>query len=187
MLDKWLSVRVTPLRADPGHAHELKGLLDELLAVHQWPQAWADMPAGYLADLVVEAAGRLLDSAVPRRREPEIGRPSLRRMAALAAEKYLLEAGDRPVSTLELCRHTGVSERTLQAAMLDQFGQTPMAYLRTLRLGQVREALRRAAPSDTVQAIALRFGFLHHGRFAGQYREHFGEPPGQTLRRHTGE
>jgi AraC-like DNA-binding protein len=186
LLKQWSSVGVAPLRGDPEHAASLHRLLTDLAAVREWPGAWADVPGQYLADQAAELTSKLLSSAVPREPDPEVGRPSLRRMAAMAAEKYLLEASDRPVSTLELCRHTGVSERTLQAAMIDQFGQSPMAYMRTIRLAQVHAALREAKPGDTVQAISLRFGFLHQGRFSAQYREQFGETPGQTLRRHAG-
>jgi TolB-like protein len=43
--------------------------------------------------------------------------------------------------------------------------------------------LLRARPQDTVSAIAARFGFNHFARFAGAYRQRYGETPSATLRR----
>jgi AraC family ethanolamine operon transcriptional activator len=184
LMDRWLNAGITPIRGDAVHAAALKALLMDLAAVQSWPEAWAKVPGGFLADLAAEHVGRLLLSAMPRPPEVTVGRPSLRRMAAVEAERYLFTAGDRPVSTLELCRHIGVSERTLQAAMLEQIGQSPMEYMRTIRMNQAHKALREPAAETTVHSVAMRFGFLHHGRFAAQYREQFGESPGQTLRKH---
>ncbi|WP_167458959.1 MULTISPECIES: helix-turn-helix domain-containing protein [Streptomyces] len=48
---------------------------------------------------------------------------------------------------------------------------------------RAHEELARAdARCTTVSAIAGKWGFAHHGRFARAYRELFGESPAQTLR-----
>lgn len=186
LVARWLAAGITPVTSAGNHAAKLHRVLTDLAEVRNWPGAWSDVPGQYLADLAAEHMGRLLASAVPRAPAPETGRPSLRRMAAVAAEKYLLEHGERPVSISELCRHIGVSERTLHTAMLEEFGQSPAVFTRTIRLGQVHAALREPGETDTVQSVMVRFGFLHQGRFSAQYRERFGETPGQTLRKHRG-
>ena len=86
-------------------------------------------------------------------------------------------------STAELARATGVSARALQRAF-DRAGQpSPMMYLRRLRMQRVRaELAAHSAHSVTVTMVAGRWGFLHLGRFASQYRELFGESPSETLR-----
>lgn len=102
------------------------------------------------------------------------------------AQTYMeeqLEQGFNP-SLVDLCLHTGVSERTLQYAFRDQLGLTPNAYLRLLRLNGVRaELLTSSAEVTSVTQVATRWGFLHLGRFARAYRELFKEPPAATLAR----
>ena len=60
-----------------------------------------------------------------------------------------------------------------------------MTYLRHLRLHRVRAELAdasRVRSAAAVTAAASRWGFMHFGRFAQQYRQLFGEAPSQTLR-----
>jgi AraC-like DNA-binding protein len=53
-----------------------------------------------------------------------------------------------------------------------------MMYLRRLRLHHVRAELAAHSPdSVTVTMVAGRWGFVHLGRFASQYRQLFGETP----------
>jgi AraC-like DNA-binding protein len=75
--------------------------------------------------------------------------------------------------------------RGLQAAFRKHRGQTPLEYLRRVRLEGVHRDLRAADPArgDTVAAIAARWGFAHLGRFSASYREIFGCHPDETLRR----
>jgi transcriptional regulator GlxA family with amidase domain len=58
------------------------------------------------------------------------------------------------------------------------------AYFKRIRLEAVRDALLRSRPQDaTVTGVAAEAGgFLHPGRFAGEYLALFGEHPADTLR-----
>lgn len=86
-------------------------------------------------------------------------------------------------STAELARATGVSARALQRAFEKSGHPSPMAYLRRLRLLHVHaELAAQTANSITVTSVAGRWGFVHLGRFASQYRQIFGESPSETLR-----
>jgi AraC-like DNA-binding protein len=88
-------------------------------------------------------------------------------------------------TTAELARATGVSARALQKAFARSGELPPMTYLRHLRLHRVRAELAdasRVRSSAAVTAVASRWGFMHFGRFAQQYRQLFGEAPSQTLR-----
>jgi AraC-like DNA-binding protein len=88
-------------------------------------------------------------------------------------------------TTAALARATGVSARALQKAFAKSGELPPMTYLRNLRLHRVRAELAdgsRARNSAAVTTAASRWGFVHLGRFAQQYRQLFGEPPSQTLR-----
>jgi AraC family ethanolamine operon transcriptional activator len=58
-----------------------------------------------------------------------------------------------------------------------------MEFLRNVRMDQVRNGLLQPGESTSVSGEASRWGFLHFGRFSGEYRETYGELPSETLRR----
>lgn len=84
----------------------------------------------------------------------------------------------------ELCRATGVSERTLRTAFIVTLGMAPARYLRLRRLHLLRAALAVADQSHTsVAEVAARFGYTDCGRMAADYYALFGEYPSTTLLR----
>lgn len=91
-------------------------------------------------------------------------------------------------TTADLARATGVSARALQKAFAKSGELPPMTCLRHVRLHRVRAELAdasRTTSSMAVTAVAGRWGFVHLGRFAQQYRLLFGETPSQTLRQRS--
>jgi len=108
----------------------------------------------------------------------------LRNRARNTALAYIEACRERQVTVGDLCRETGASERTLQYAFQDYFGTSPKAYLKAVRLHDVRKSLRESdAASTRVADIANYWGFWHMGQFARDYRKMFGELPSQTLGR----
>jgi AraC family ethanolamine operon transcriptional activator len=100
------------------------------------------------------------------------------------AERYVDAHPDMPVHISEICAALNVSRRTLHRAFQDAIGIGPVAFLRRKRLSAVRVALSKADPSRTrITDIAIEFGFLEMGRFAGYYQSMFGESPSATLRK----
>jgi len=92
-----------------------------------------------------------------------------------------------PWTSVSLAGKVHVSVRTLQYAFQRDLGQSPMAYVRGVRLRRAREELAAASGGEeTVQAVATRWGFNHMGRFASAYRNAFGELPSETLERARG-
>jgi len=84
----------------------------------------------------------------------------------------------------DLCRHIGVSERTLRHSFRERLAMSPKAYVRDRRLNLVRRALRGANASVArVGDVANHWDFWHMGQFAADYRRLFGELPSETLRR----
>jgi transcriptional regulator GlxA family with amidase domain len=76
--------------------------------------------------------------------------------------------------------------RSLQDGFRRYLDTTPINYLREVRLRAVRAELAASDPTRTnVTDVALRWGFLHAGRFSVQYRQRFGESPSATLRGST--
>jgi transcriptional regulator GlxA family with amidase domain len=101
---------------------------------------------------------------------------------------FLRDNLSEPVTIAELSRMAGVSERTLRAAFREALGLSPKQYTIAQRLRAAREALRAADPkTTTVTDIAMAYGFFELGRFAGRYRNAFGESPSRTLRQRAAE
>jgi len=91
--------------------------------------------------------------------------------------------GSARLYVTDLCRITGVSERTLEYAFKEVMGLAPMAYLARLRL---HEFGRRCSPRPTGRPPSppqLSNGILAFRRIFRAYKECFGELPSETLRR----
>lgn len=109
-------------------------------------------------------------------------RTRLGRLAPIV--RYVEEHADAELTPELLARVGYVSVRTLHAAFQERLGESPMAYVRRVRLGKVRAELLDSDPETTrVTDVAIRWGFCHQSRFAQQYREQFDELPSATLHR----
>jgi len=84
----------------------------------------------------------------------------------------------------DLSAAAGVSIRTLGYLFLQNYGTTPMAFVKQERLNKARRLLEQADPSTaTVAGIARRCGFTHMGQFSLDYKRSVGESPSETLNR----
>lgn len=145
-----------PLLAEP----RTYGYLEQLLM----SQLLLAQPNNYLDQLRSEPA------AAPR---------------AVRRAKDLIEDHAAEALTVEdVAEAVGLSVRALQKGFQQHLNTTPTAYLRDIRLARTHAELSTADPaSRTVTDVALRWGFLHLGRFSVEYRRRYGETPSQTLRR----
>lgn len=89
---------------------------------------------------------------------------------------------DQAPSIARLCLDLGVSRRTLQNGFQQVLDISPLAYLKAVRLGHARRALKQVG---SVTEAATAYGFWHFGHFSHDYQAMFGERPSQTLRRHS--
>ena len=106
-----------------------------------------------------------------------------RRELVARVTAYVRNNLGEPVSVAELSQLAGLSERALRAAFHDVIGISPKRYALTQRLQAAHDALCSGSPdTTTVTDVAMAFGFFELGRFAGRYRQTFGEAPSQTLR-----
>jgi AraC family transcriptional regulator, ethanolamine operon transcriptional activator len=122
-------------------------------------------------------------SAPPALREEQQQRRPSRADLVGRVVVFLRDNIGEPVTVAALSRMAGVSERTLRAAFHDVLGLSPKRYAIAQRLHAAREALDAADPhTTTVTDIAMAYGFFELGRFAGRYRDAFGEAPSRTLR-----
>ncbi len=87
------------------------------------------------------------------------------------------------IGLADICKHCGVSARTLHYAFQDVTGMSPATWLRRIRLNRVHKTLLRSAPDEVlVKRVALENGFIHLGHFTKQYQRLFGCLPSHTLR-----
>jgi AraC family ethanolamine operon transcriptional activator len=118
-----------------------------------------------------------------RRRVPQSAKPRALRLFRVAREHidHRLTEG---VSVAEVCRHTGVSRRSLESIFRSMVGIGPGAYIRNLQLNRVRrELLATDIHEESIGDIAARYGVWHWSRFSQNYRLLFGELPSQTRAR----
>ncbi|MEJ6022350.1 AraC family transcriptional regulator [Ramlibacter sp. PS4R-6] len=100
------------------------------------------------------------------------------------ARDYIHAHASEAPTVAEIAAAAGVGVRALALGFEKHFGMAPLRYLQQVRLDGVRAELTLAREGDTVTRIALDWGFANLGVFSARYRERFGEPPAETLRRH---
>lgn len=138
------------------------------------------MMAASLAGSVM--TGLLLASRHNFREELDADALPARPATIQRAVDYIDEHLADPLDVAAIAKHVRLSVRSLQEGFQSSLGTTPMRYVRDLRLRQARRDLVAADPrTDGVAQIAMRWGFTHLGRFAGQYRDAFGETPSEAL------
>jgi transcriptional regulator GlxA family with amidase domain len=106
------------------------------------------------------------------------------RPAAVCTAIDLIEAEPQaPLTVEQLADRCGVSVRALRHGFRRHLDMSPMAFVRTVRLQRAHEELRAADPAtQTVAAVARRWGFHHLGRFAAAHEARYGQAPAVALR-----
>ena len=100
------------------------------------------------------------------------------------AVAFIDEHAHEDITAADIGAAAFVTIRAVQLAFQRHMGTTPLAYLRRVRLARAHHDLTTADPAtQTVTAIAYRWGFHSSSRFAAAYRQAYGIPPGHTLRR----
>jgi len=110
------------------------------------------------------------------------GRPSaVSTRQVRRAEEYIEAHWNEPITVEELARITATSARSLFHHFKQCRGQSPMNFLKQVRLEHARQMLCNATASVTEAAFACSFSNLGH--FARDYAKQFGERPSVTLKR----
>ena len=97
---------------------------------------------------------------------------------------YLRAHLQSPLTTAELAKAVGLSERNLHRKLHQALGVTPHELL--LRLRTEAAAVRLAASNDPLSDIALQHGFCDQSAFTKQFRQRTGLTPKQFRNRHQG-
>jgi AraC family transcriptional regulator, ethanolamine operon transcriptional activator len=165
-----------------------RALCDVLHAIFETPSTQAvEQKATSLADPLLHAALLALDRPDGTRRQPESLPAEARRDVFRAVSELIHRSDAEALSISMLCRHAGVSRRTLEYCFADAVAMSPLQYLKVRRLNDVRRELAAAASDDvTVGDVAARHGIWHLGRLSKEYSRLFGERPSDTLRARRG-
>ncbi len=101
---------------------------------------------------------------------------------ALEVKSFLLNNLDVTMTIQSITEQFKVSDKTLESSFKSLFGITPKRFKYLLRLNRAHEDLQLAdAQTTNVSDIATKWGFLHFGRFAKEYKALFGVLPSETL------
>ena len=165
-------------------SHALRTLLLEVTdALDSAPGGLHPEAAANLDRTLLRSLARYSLDAQP---EAERRRPlRVERSAAFRSIfEFLRTLPSGPVYVEDLCRATGLPERTLRLLFLEQFGESPVRVLRARRLCLAYEALQEPGVGlKQIRQVAGSYGFWHMGQFAADYRALFGERPSDTVRR----
>ena len=131
-----------------------------------------DSDSPEMVQAVREALTALILAQV-RRTEPRRALPSHSRWAAL--DQQLRQNPAHPGSIEALAREMDLSPSHFRTRFREEFGQSPAAYLKRLRL---EEAMRLLRETDLpIKAIAQRLGYRDLANFYRAFRRGAGSPP----------
>jgi AraC-like DNA-binding protein len=98
------------------------------------------------------------------------------------AEEYIEANWDEPITIEALAVVTNASARSIFQCFRQTRGYSPMAFVKTIRLGHARKMLLAPNSKTSVTEVAYACGFGNLGHFARDYLERFGERPSKTLK-----
>ncbi len=100
---------------------------------------------------------------------------------AKRARDYINDHRGIDISIHDLCRQTGVCRRTLEYSFRYSIGQSPAAYLRSIKLNEIRRVLLSPDHAEmSIGDIVADWGIWHLSRFANYYKKQFNELPSET-------
>lgn len=177
------------LRLPPSLARQTKNIMQTLTATLANEPENFDNPAASraLSHCLQTLLLNTLEAAVPAR-TMRSARSSVSQSKVLRRAAAFLKANaGSNIYVSDLCEATGVSIRSLEHIFRSHFGMPAMRYLKLQRLHLARKMLSDPLSAvDSVKSASLSCGFWELGRFAGEYRQLFGELPSVTLARRGG-
>jgi transcriptional regulator GlxA family with amidase domain len=122
----------------------------------------------------------------PSLREPALVDPGRRpptTWQVRRAEAYIESHWNEPITIASLARASAASARSIFYHFKNSRGQSPMSFVKQVRLEHAKEMLEKSGIGRSVTEIAIDCGFGNLGHFAGDYLKRFGERPSDTLKR----
>ncbi len=175
---------ITGVRHDPARSAHLRDLVQTALATFHSLSSPLEYPAAIrsfsssIADVLWQMSARPgNDAEIPNRH----GGSERAVRVFRRARDYIHHQLEDGISIVALCKHLGVSRRSLESAFHSVIGSGPGSYVRLLQLNRIRRDLTSSGCSNlSIGAIAARHGVWHWSRFSQYYRQMYGELPSQT-------
>jgi AraC-like DNA-binding protein len=141
------------------------------------PLALAELEQGLIAAFIICNSHNYTD----RMYEPVsgLGGGQLRQM-----EEYILAHWNEPLTIENIASSISVSARSIFHNFKRRRGQSPMQFVKQVRLKHARHMLVRGDAPISVTEVAFACGFGNLGHFARDYFRAFGERPSETVRKH---
>jgi transcriptional regulator GlxA family with amidase domain len=147
------------------------------------PLSWIDLSLHAIRELCgAEAAKKAADftvvDTVPSTQTIYIppGHLTASNPFVLEAEHIVRQAGDAPMTSMQLARALNVSERTLHRRLKDATGETPKHFLDRVRFEAARMLLETTQSS--VKQLATASGYADETSFRRAFRRYAGMTPG---------
>lgn len=173
-----LSGYIVPVSAEPSAINTLHRKISRLIRA---PAPRGITQQELVSDITTHIVDLISNSDIAGSRSGAPHSCSSARSLGVARE-YIEAHLFEPIRIPNVCRHAGISARTLERLFGRELSMSPTQYIRARRLNSIRRRLIASDPEACrVTDIAFDHGFTHLGRFAGEYRAFFGEPPSRTL------
>lgn len=103
--------------------------------------------------------------------------------AMQAAMSHIRENLKEDLQISDLAEAINVSPRAVQAMFKKYLRMTPIHYIRSMRLAEIRREIldMKGVQKWSLTELAQKWGFNHLGRFSAYYRKAYNENPSQTL------
>ncbi|MCV2368097.1 AraC family transcriptional regulator [Roseateles oligotrophus] len=109
-------------------------------------------------------------------RSPQVLTAAMQPRSLSRALDYIDANAQRDILLSDIAAAACVSVSSLLRHFNEHMGQSPMAFLRQVRLDRARAELRRG-DAGLIRDLALRWGFQSAGKFSQAYLRRFGERP----------
>lgn len=113
-------------------------------------------------------------------------KPALAAHQLRKVEEYILAHWNEALTVENIAQSISVSARSIFHNFKQSRGQSPMSFVKQVRLGHARQMLSRGDTDVSVTDVVFACGFGNLGHFARDYLRAFGERPSETLRRFRG-
>ena len=114
----------------------------------------------------------------------ENGAQSIAPYYVKAAERFIRDQADFPITADDIVEASGISKRALYLGFNRFRETTPMMFLQRVRLENVYQDIVSARTDESITQVAIRRGFTQLGRFSQLFRNAYGVLPSELLRRH---
>ena len=124
----------------------------------------------------------ILDSIKDTSQNTRLYSPAKRDISFFKAVNYINSKIESTINIKDICKATGLSERSLRYIFQDKARLSPKRYINYLKLNKIRYEIKFGRSENNIGDLACKWGFWHSGQFASDYERLFGELPSESIR-----